>query len=163
VLFVLFHHGEGRYALDARVVAEVLPLVALTKIHGAPPEVAGIFNYRGEPVPVVDASQLLGGRPSERRLSTRLILVHYAPDQGQARLLGLIAERATGMVRHEPRDFVSSGISSDRAAYLGPVATDAQGMLQWVDVKTLLPAAVRDALFRAPVEQEWLTPTSKIS
>jgi chemotaxis-related protein WspB len=163
VLFVLFHHGEGRYALDVRDVAEILPLVALTHIPGAPPEIAGIFNYRGDPVPVVDVSYLIGGRPSERRLSTRLILIRYAPDRGPARLLGLIAERATATVRHGESDFAASGITTDRAPYLGPVVTDAQGMLQRVDVHTLIPAPVREALFRTPVEQEWLSSNSKTS
>jgi chemotaxis-related protein WspB len=148
MLFLLFELARDRYALDALQIAEVLPLVGITHLLQAPPAVAGIFNYRGAPVPVIDVSQLTLGRPAERRLSTRIVLVHYPDADGQTRLLGLIAERATQTVRHEEKDFVASGVTSDGASYLGPVATDARGLLQWIDVGTLLPASVRDVLFK---------------
>jgi chemotaxis-related protein WspB len=148
MLFLLLELGPDRYALDARQVAEVLPLVSITRLPQAPPSVAGILNYRGAPVPVIDVSQLMRGRPAERRLSTRIVLVHYPDVGGQQRLLGLIAERATHTVRREETDFVPSGVTSEGAPYLGPVATDARGLLQWLDARTLLPASVRDVLFR---------------
>src|SRR5580704_4819047 len=144
MLFLLLELGDDRYALDARQVAEVLPLVSITRLPQAPPSVAGILNYRGAPVPVIDVSQLIVGRPAERRLSTRIVLVHYPDAGGERRLLGLIAERCTHTVRREETDFAASGVSSDGAPYLGPVATDARGLLQWVDARTLLPAPVRD-------------------
>jgi chemotaxis-related protein WspB len=148
MLFLLLELGQDRYALDARQVAEVLPLVDITRLPQAPPSVAGILNYRGAPVPVIDVSQLTLGRPAERRLSTRIVLVHYPDADGHTRLLGLIAERATNTVRREAADFVASGVSNDKAPYLGPVATDARGLMQWLDAGTLLPASVRDMLFR---------------
>lgn len=163
MLFLLFELGSDRYALDVRQVAEVLPLVAIKQIPLSPPAVAGLFNYHGEPVPVIDVTQLTLGRPADRRLSTRIILVHYPTGDGGTRLLGLIAERATRTVRRQPSDFVTSAVASDGAPYLGPVATDAQGLLQWIDMRTLLQPAVRDVLFTSPREGPWVSPTSKIS
>ena len=52
MLFLLFQIGQHRYALDSRRVAEVLPLVDIKEIPHAPAGVAGVFNYRGVPVPV---------------------------------------------------------------------------------------------------------------
>jgi len=150
MLFLLFELGKDRYALDARQVVEVLPLVGIKQVPQAPPSVAGILNYRGGPVPVIDVSQLTLGRPAERRLSTRIVLVHYPGADGHNRLLGLIAERATQTVRREETDFVASGVTNEAASYLGPVATDTRGLLQWLDARTLLPAEVRDMLFRQP-------------
>ena len=150
MLFLLFELGTDRYALDARQIAEVLPLVAITQFPQMPPAVSGVFNYRGAPVPVIDVSQLTLGRPAERRLSTRIVLVHYPDGADGTRLLGLIAERATQTERRERADFVPSGVTSVGAPYLGPVAADARGLLQWIDVQTLLPPAVRDALFNQP-------------
>src|SRR3979490_1767316 len=100
-----------------------------------PPAVAGIFNYRGAPVPVIDVSQLTLGRPAERRLSTRIVLVHYPDADGQTPLLGLIAERATQTVRHEEKDFVESGLLRQGTWRPGPVPGDARGLLQWIDVR----------------------------
>ena len=162
MLFLLFELGADRYALDALQIAEVLPLVAIKHIPQAPPAVSGVFNYRGAPVPVIDVSQLTLGRPAARRLSTRIVLVHYpCGDDGATHLLGLIVEKATQTERHAPADFVASGITSADAPYLGPVATDARGLLQWIDVQTLLPPAFRDMLFNQPMDDRWGLPTSK--
>ena len=153
MLFLVFELARDRYVLDASQVVEVLPLGAITKIPQAPPAVAGILNYRGAPVPVIDLSQLTLGRPAERRLSTRIVLAHYSDADGRPRLIGLVAERATRTVRREETDFVASGVTSEGTPYLGPVAADARGMMQRLDVRTLLPASVRDMLFRQPTAE----------
>lgn len=152
MLFLLFQLGKDRYALDASQVAEVLPLVSFKEIPQSPPGVAGAFNFRGAPVPLIDLSQLTLNRPAQSRLSTRIILVHYPDGRGEKRLLGLIAEKVTETVRREAADFVASGVSNDAASYLGPVATDARGLIQWIEVNQLLPASVRELLFKRPVE-----------
>jgi chemotaxis-related protein WspB len=158
MLFLIFELGRDRYALDVRQIAEVLPLVAVKVVPRAPPAMNGLFNYRGQVVPVVDLSQLTLGRPSARRLSTRIVLVHYPDKDGRPHLLGLIAERATQTARHEPSAFAASGIRNDGASYLGPVVTDARGLLQWIDVRTLLPPSFRDLLFTQPMDDRWALP-----
>ena len=155
MLFLVFELGKDRYALDVRQIAEVLPLVAVKKIPRAPKAMNGLFIYRGAPVPVIDLSQLTLGRPSANRLSTRLVLVHYPDDAGQTHLLGLVAERATQTARHEASAFVASGVTNAGAPYLGPVVTDARGLLQWIDVRTLLPPSFRDMLFKEPMDDQW--------
>jgi len=159
MLFLLFELGKDRYALDVRQIAEVLPLVGVKQIPQAPPVVTGLFNYRGAPVPAIDLCQLTLGRPAARRLSTRIVLVDYPDKAGQAHLLGLIAERATQTARYEPSDFVSSGVTNAGAPYLCPVVFDARGLLQWIDVRTLLPPSFRDLLFTEPVDDRWGLPT----
>jgi chemotaxis-related protein WspB len=151
MLFLLFQLGNDRYALDAGQVAEVLPLVDIKQIPQAPPAVAGLFDFRGDPVPVIDLSQAALGCPAQRRLSTRIILAHYPDGNGEPRLLGLIAEKVTETIRRAASDFVAAGIDNDAAPYLGPVATDARGLIQWVQVDRLLTPAVRDCLFKQPV------------
>ena len=152
MLFILFQLGRDRYALDAAQVAEVLPLVQVKKIPHAPAGVAGVFTYRGAPVPVLDLSQLALGRAARSRLSTRVLLVNYPDASGAKRLLGLIAENATETLRREPADFVASGVKADVAPYLGPVATDPRGLIQWIAVDKLLPETVREALFQQVTE-----------
>ena len=148
MLFLLFQLGQDRYALEASQVAEVLPLVSITPIPQAPAGVAGICNYHGVPVPVIDVSALMLGQPAQRRLSTRILLVYYPDDNGEKHLLGFIAEKAVETVRREPTDFRASGITNDAAASLGPVAIDAHGLVQWIAMHKLLPASVRHVLFK---------------
>ena len=164
MLFLIFQVGAHRYAIDAGQVAEVLPLVVINAIACAPEEIAGVLVYRGAPVPVVDLSQLLEGRPAERRLSTRVVVVHYPLGKdgvkGKTRLLGLIAEKATETIRREAPEFVESGVVNDRAPYLGSVAPDARGMVQRVDIGRVLTAR-HQMLFGQLEEQEWPSPTSQ--
>jgi chemotaxis-related protein WspB len=143
--------GDDRYALDALQIAEVLPLVGVKEVPKAPSGVAGILDYHGVPVPLIDLSQLALGRPARRRLGTRIILVNYSVSNGASHLLGLLAERATEIIHRNPTDFVASGVGNDAARYLGPVAADPQGMLQWIKIDELLTSSVRDQLFTQSV------------
>ncbi|MBI3850745.1 MAG: purine-binding chemotaxis protein CheW [Verrucomicrobia bacterium] len=147
MLFLLFQLGNDRYVLDASRVVEVLPLLELKKIPHAPKGVAGLFNYRGRPVPAVDLSELAVDQPARERLSTRIIVVKYSDHAGKNLLLGLIAERATEMLRRDSKDFVDSGVQLGAAPYLGPVLMDGQGVIQWVHEQRLLSEKVRDLLF----------------
>jgi chemotaxis-related protein WspB len=147
VLFLLFQLGSDRYALEAGRVVEVLPLLQLRTIPNAPRGVAGIFSYRGRPVPAVDLCELILEQPARQRLNTRIILVNYADDAGQHRLLGLIAEQVTQVLRKDSRDFSESGLRLGAAPYLGPMFLDEHGIVRWVREERLLPDPVRDSLF----------------
>jgi chemotaxis-related protein WspB len=147
MLFLLFQLGAGRYALEASRVVEVVPLLELKRLPQAPPGVTGIFNYRGQPVPAVDLCSLTLGQPATEHLSTRMIIMNFPDGRGNERLVGLIAEHATEMLRKNPEDFVDSGIRVSTAPYLGPILLDPQGPIQWVHEQRLLAEPLRDMLF----------------
>jgi chemotaxis-related protein WspB len=147
MMFLMFQLGRDRYVLEARRVLEVLPLVELRKIPQAPPGVAGLFDYHGQPVPAIDLSELTLGQPARECLSTRIILIQYPDEHGEPHPLGLIAERATQIIRRETGEFVEPGLKPGGAPYLGPVLMDSQGAIQWIHEGRLLPERVRDALF----------------
>jgi chemotaxis-related protein WspB len=148
MLFLLFQLGPERYALEAKRVVEVVPLLCLQRLPQAPSGVAGVFNYRGQPVPAVDLSQLTLGKPAKECLSTRIIIVNYPDRAGRSHLLGLIAEHATETFRAEVSDFVEHGMRVG-APYLVPVFVGPKGPIQWVREQRLLSEPVRDSLFRA--------------
>lgn len=142
MLFLVLNIGQQRYALNTGQVTEILPMVQLNRLPHAPPGVAGAANYRGAPLPVIDLVQVMAGRPSRSSLSTRLIVVTYSSAAGQKHRLGVIAEGATDMVRMNPMDFGPYGDANEATAYLGPVAIDSRGLIQWVDPSRLLPPAM---------------------
>lgn len=146
MLFLLFQIGPDRYALEARHAVEVIPFVALKKIPHSPRGVAGIFNYRGRPVPAVDLCELTLGRPARELLSTRIIIVQFSEAGGSTPWTGLIAEQATGMMRRESAEFVASGVELSHAPYLGPVIMDAQGVIQLLHPEHLLTENIRKLL-----------------
>jgi chemotaxis-related protein WspB len=147
MLFILFQIGRDRYALPASSIIEVLPLMNLKRVPGAPSGVAGVLNYRGTPVPVIDLNEMTLGEPAARRLSTRIILVTYPLEAQHPRALGLIAEHATNMTQRSVQDFIETGVESDDARFLGRVANDAGGLIQWIAVERLLTSEVRNVLF----------------
>jgi chemotaxis-related protein WspB len=151
VLFLQFELDGHRYAIDAASIAGVLPLIDVTRIPQAPPALMGVCDCRGTPVPVVDLSELLAGRPAERRLSTRLLIVRYKDGAGVSRRLGVVAEKATGFIRREASSFVPSGITNPQTPYLGDVAGDALGLVQRIDISAVLPPSLREMLFTPAV------------
>jgi chemotaxis-related protein WspB len=158
MLFLKFRIGSESYALDAAQIAEVLPLVQITRVPQAPLGVAGLINYRGRFVPVLDLSELMFGEPARPHISTRLILARYGEH-----LLGLIAEQATETMRREAASFAESGIAGDAAPYLGPVTQDGGQLIRRIELQKLLPAAVSGVLFRQAEESAWSTPASQRS
>jgi chemotaxis-related protein WspB len=155
MLFLKFRIGNESYALDTAQIAEVLPLLQITRVPKAPPCVAGLINFHGRAVPVVDLSELMLGEPARTHISTRLVLVHYCEH-----LLGLIAEQATETMRCEAGSFADSGIASEAAPYLGPVTQDGGRLVRWLEVQKLLPADVRGVLFRQAEGKSWSTQES---
>ena len=151
MLYLLCELDGDRYAIDADSVSEVLPLIEITRVPQAPRAIAGVCDRRGTPVPVIDLSQLLLGRPAAHRLSTRLLICNYTNARGEMQRVGLVAEKATEIMRRDGRTFAASGLRNRRTPYLGDVVGDARGLVQRLDVQTILPDHVREMLFGVEV------------
>ena len=151
MLFLIFQLGKDYYALETAQIVEVLPAIEWKEIPGAPLGVAGVLNYHATPVPLIDLAALSLGRAASRRMSSRIILVNYLEESGQAHLLGLLAEQTTETIRRAEEDFVETGFASDGAPYLGPVTHDLRGMIQRIEINQLLTEQTRDLLFRQPL------------
>jgi chemotaxis-related protein WspB len=154
MLYLLCRIGADRYALAASLIVQVLPVLHLKQLPGAPTGVAGLCNVHGRLVPVVDLPLLATGRPASARWGTRLLLVPVAGDV--ERMLGLLVEEATELRRLDDAAFADSGVRHDGAPWLGPVATVDGGMVQRVEPAALLPPAILDALFAAEWDPEAL-------
>ena len=79
MLLLTFRAAENLYAIDVVRVVEVVPRINLRRLPHAPGFLAGLFDYRGTVVPVVDLGVLLGSESCRDRLSTRIILVNSRP------------------------------------------------------------------------------------
>ncbi|MEM5451513.1 MULTISPECIES: chemotaxis protein CheW [Paraburkholderia] len=157
MLFLVFELDGERYALDAREIAHVLPLAPVRAFPGTPAYIAGVIDYEGAPVPVVDLPMLALGRPARTLMSTRLVLVYdggaatgAAAAHAPPRRLALLLESATRTQSIAPERFAEGGIATPEARWLGPVARDERGFVQWVKVAQLLDARVRALLFPDP-------------
>ena len=121
MLYLLLEAGSDLYAVATSPVEAVVPCALLKHVPGAPPAVAGILNYHGTQVAVMDCGELLAGKPCVIRCSTRIIL-YRAEFAGQSRLIGLLAEQVTRMQRFEESDFQPPAARAPDPECAGPVA-----------------------------------------
>jgi len=150
MLLLQFQAGKDRYGLDVSRIIEVIPMVVFRPLPHADSAVAGLFNYHGTMVPVVDLTTLITGEASRPLFSTRVILVDYPGRSGQAdkqHILGLLAERVTETIFCAEEDFQPAAIAVDSASYLGDLLIHADGMIQRVAIERLLPPSLQENLF----------------
>jgi chemotaxis-related protein WspB len=152
MMLLLFVIGKDSYGLDATKVVEVIPYVALKEIPRAPGYVAGLLNYRGKSVPVVDLTALMTGNNSRAWLSSRIMLVNYHSDSNEKRLLALLAERISTTIKLPESAFSPAGVSMGETEFLGDVAVNHGNIIQRIDIGKLLPTQVRSMLFHSVIE-----------
>lgn len=137
MLMLLFHAGDNVYALDSSQVVEVIPMVVLRKIHHVPDYVAGVFNYRGTIVPVIDLCHLIQGTACRTRFSTRIIMVNYTAKDGGHHRLGLMAERVTETLSRPDID-LKNPLTVNDVPYLGEMFMDEKVMIQLIHWEYLI-------------------------
>lgn len=147
MLLLVFHLGSSRFALEARAIIEVVPYARLEPIAHAPEYVAGLFDYRGDLVPVIDLCGLVQHQACCRHMTSRIILVQYPLPGGGQRLLGLLAEKVTETLKLDPDDFTRAGVHIEDTPYLGEIARDEQGMIHLLQPAQLLSPALCAQLF----------------
>ncbi len=143
---LIFHIGADRYGLRLRDVVRVLPLLELKHLPLAPDAVAGLMDFHGQSVPVIDLCRSSGLPSGADHFDTRIIVVDYHAPEGTDHLLGLRAERVLGVQEVAEAQLADSGVTA--APFLGQVVSDAGGMLQLVELEQLLPASLRATLFQ---------------
>jgi chemotaxis-related protein WspB len=148
MLFLLLDIGTETYALAAEQVVEILPLLPCKRIPRAPAGLAGVFNYHGAMVSLIDLGELMLGKLSPNKMSTRIILANYGREAGKRSLLGLIAEGVTETMRRGTNEFVDSGVSVADSPYLGPVTVEKGRLIQRIEFDRLLPESLSQQLFQ---------------
>lgn len=138
MLLLIFSIDNERYAIESRQVLEVIPLVLLKTLPHKPEYIAGVFNYRGRIVPVIDLRQLMRGQSCSENLSTRIILVNYWESNNIQKILGLMAEQVVETLHKSESEFVDPNIQIDAAPYLGKMIVDDRGMIQCLRIEYLL-------------------------
>jgi purine-binding chemotaxis protein CheW len=115
---LLFEVGPATYALDVRMVKEVLRRVALQAVPGAHPAVVGALEHRGEVIPVIDLRVRFGveRKPTDRDARCIVAQVEGATS---ALLVDRVLEvwDADAAQRRELPQPLGAGVHGARAAY----------------------------------------------
>jgi chemotaxis-related protein WspB len=141
MLALLVSAGEQRYALPCSRVREVVSNVALEPLPRAADALAGILNYRGELVPVLDLGLLLADVRCQERLSTRIVMFDQRTDSGETRALGLRAERVTDTKRLKVER--RSNVAVHDSIYVTEVLLEEVGLVKLLDLDRIAETGLR--------------------
>lgn len=146
MLLVKFKIGNDYYAINTDDVIEIIPALTFRTIPGTPDFFVGIFDYRGQILPVIDMCQLTINRPAASCLSTRVILLTF-PLKNRTAVLGLMAEDVTNVIDLEESCFQETGIASELAPYLGPICEHEGHFIQLIQIEKLLSHEIQKKVF----------------
>ncbi len=140
---VLLRLGSTRYAVAMHTIAEVGRPPRVTRVPGLPDWLAGVVNWRGRILGVLDLRVVLGGGRAETSASARLIVLTW---DGVS--VGLLADAVVGTRR------LPDELEPPLATLAGPAAdllaghlTDDDGPVTVLDVPAVF--RLRAALPRA--------------
>ena len=142
---LLFQVGSEQYAVGTAGVVEVVPAVDLRAVPRTHDAVAGLLEYRGRIVPIVDLCQLFGQGACPRQFSNRIIVCDLATQADAAvpdavRWIGMLAQNVTRDAVLDPdQEGAHPGPRTPDAPVLGPVLASDAGLVQLVRIEALLP------------------------
>lgn len=137
VMLLVFRIDGREHALPVDCVVEVVRMVAATPLPEAPAWMAGVINFRGRAIPLVDARSRLGGAPGEPELSTPIIVVEASENAA-----GLVVDEVVEVlpVRADALDRPATAIA--RAAAVTAVVRDGDRLIVVLDPVPLLEGAL---------------------
>jgi purine-binding chemotaxis protein CheW len=122
--WLLCRAGMHLCAMPIAHVIEIMRVLPIDAISGAPSYVRGLCIMRGAPVPVVDTGLLLGDEPAP---SGRLVAIRAG-----SRTIALVVERVEGILGIGPEAFIAL------PPLLGDAATAAIAAIGTLDAQLLL-------------------------
>lgn len=136
--WVSFMLGDERYAVDVMRVKEVLKLVEITPVAGAPDFVLGVINLRGSVVTVVDARSRFGLPPYAPDGASRIILV----DKGDE-VVGILVDRVGQVLNISPDDVETTPVQGRGERRSQGVVTIENGVIVMADLDRLVPNEIQ--------------------
>ncbi|MEM7179832.1 MAG: chemotaxis protein CheW [Spirochaetota bacterium] len=76
--FLLFQIKNSKYAIAANTVTEILWLPELTAVSGLPRYFVGIFNYRGDIIPVMDINLRQRKKTYSYKINNKIVVLQLA-------------------------------------------------------------------------------------
>ncbi len=142
-MLLLITIGNERYGIDVSHVVKVIPPVAVKEIPCSPDYIAGLLNFHGTPVTVVDINYLYLQQPVSIYLGSRIIVVdlmHSKKEEGaESVLLGVLAEGVTEAIHIDEKSLVNSKIDMADRSFLNQVVMNDKEIIQLVNLENLVP------------------------
>jgi len=139
---VSFFLSEEEYAVDVRLVQEIIRVSEITQVPRAPEFIKGVINLRGRIIPVIDLKRKLGLGEVEIGRQTRVVVVRL-----RERLIGLLVDGASQVLK-VPVSTIEAApeeVVEIDANYIRGVAKLAERLIILVDLQKILGVELREA------------------
>ncbi len=105
---LLVETGDYLCALPVNRIRQVVRALPVHPLPGASPELLGLAEFTGEPIPVLDLGRLVGA-PTGARPPNPVTVVVWAGPPDARELVGLAADAALEIVEIAPADVAAAG------------------------------------------------------
>jgi purine-binding chemotaxis protein CheW len=133
--------GAGKFAVELASVAEVGRTPSITRVPGLPPWMAGVANWRGRILPILDVRPLLGAETIATDGKGRLVVL-----TGGAIVVGMIVDAVDGTTSLADVAAFPAVSAVGGSTLLSGQMPRADGPIALLDVAAVL--ALRDSLPR---------------
>lgn len=135
---VVVRLGGCRYALPMASVAEVGRPPSLTRVPGLPAWVAGVANWRGRVLAVLDLRSLLAADPGDLDRRGRLVVLHHHGVR-----VGVLVESVAGGAVLDPETVepALAHLPDSTSSLLAGQVTDREGPYGVLDLDAVLALA----------------------
>lgn len=125
--------------MPSAAIVEVIPVVQTRPVPGSEVWMNGLFNYRGDLLPLLGWARLLGEEADEVRMAARILVIRRDGTSEPGKVFGLLVEHVLGTERLDCEAGSKSAQEvSSEFRFLGPVVLTASGPVQ-LTVPSLLP------------------------
>ncbi len=138
---VSFFLSDEEYAIDVRLVQEIIRVTEITQVPRAPEFIKGVINLRGRIIPVIDLKRKLGLGDVEIVRQTRVVVVRL-----RERLIGLLVDGASQVLK-VPVSTIEAApeeVVEIDANYIRGVAKLAERLIILVDLQKILGVELRE-------------------
>lgn len=104
--YLTFSLGKEHFAINVEQVEKILEFQPVTEVPKSPEYMLGVFNMRGEVIPMIDTRIKFGMEKTEITSST-CILVITIENEGEKIKLGSIVDSVNEVVKHYKNEIMS--------------------------------------------------------
>ena len=142
---VEFEIGGEHYAFDIHLAREIVEMMPITPIPGAPPYIAGIINLRGEITNIIRINELLLLKEGKDVEEQKIIVLVSNENDGSC--VGIIVDEvhSVNAVAEEDIEQIGENVSSDINGFIKGIIKirdtedqDKEGLVIWLDMEKVL-------------------------
>ncbi len=150
--YITFLIDKEEYGISVLLVQEIMRYQRLTKINNSNKVIKGVFNFRGNVIPVLDMHFKLGLPPGEYDEFTVIIVVEVG-----GKTLGMIVDRVSDILSFQPSDVqpVDADFAEDvKTNYLQAIGKTGNKIIQLMNPDKLFSQKEIQATLKQHKESE---------